>query len=117
MYVVSHNTKCQYHNFVKKKIHFEFIAGLPQFGKNVWKIKEFPDQGTVWEFWFQSGKCRKNQVQYIKGDKIINAVTEVKKAITVTKTLLLVLNRSLEFLELSLECVHCPLRNLFLYFT
>ena len=35
-------------------------AGLPQSGKNIWKMKFFPGQGKVREFCGWSGKFRKN---------------------------------------------------------
>ena len=35
------------------------LSGLPQSGKNVWKMKFFPGQGKVREFWFVSGKLEK----------------------------------------------------------
>ena len=31
-------------------------TGLPWSGKQVWKMKIFPGQGKVREFWFESGK-------------------------------------------------------------
>ena len=34
-------------------------SGLPQSGKKVWKMKNFPGQGKVREFWFESGKLEK----------------------------------------------------------
>ena len=34
-------------------------AGLPQLGKNIWKMKFFPGQGKVREFCGWSGKFRK----------------------------------------------------------
>ena len=36
------------------------VAGLPWSGKKVWKMKFFPGQGNVREFWYESGKFRKN---------------------------------------------------------
>ena len=38
----------------------ELQAGLPQSGKNIWKVKFFPGQGKVREFCGWSGKFRKN---------------------------------------------------------
>ena len=35
-------------------------AGLPQSGKNIWKMKFFPGQGKVREFCGWSGKFRKD---------------------------------------------------------
>ena len=32
------------------KVFFYMIAGLPQSGKNIWKMKYFPGQGKVREF-------------------------------------------------------------------
>ena len=39
------------------KLHGE--SGLPRSGKKVWKMKIFPGQGKVREFWFESGKLEK----------------------------------------------------------
>ena len=33
-----------------KQTHTEKLAGLPQSGKNIWKMKFFPGQGKVGEF-------------------------------------------------------------------
>ena len=37
------------------------LPGLPPgfLGKKVWKMKIFPGQGKVMEFWFESGKFEK----------------------------------------------------------
>ena len=38
---------------------FGNVAGLPQSGKNIWKMKFFPGQGKVREFCGWPGKFRK----------------------------------------------------------
>ena len=38
----------------------QVYAGLPQSGKNIWKMKFFPGQGKVREFCGWSGKFRKD---------------------------------------------------------
>ena len=38
----------------------EFITGLPRSGKNIWKMKFFPGQGKVREFYGWSGKLKKD---------------------------------------------------------
>ena len=35
------------------------VSGLPQSGKNIWKMKFFPGQGKVREFCGWAGKCTK----------------------------------------------------------
>ena len=37
-----------------------FKSGLPQSGKNIWKMNIFPDQGKVREFYGWPGKFRKD---------------------------------------------------------
>ena len=43
---------------IHKKIIYH-ITGLPLSGKNIWKMKLFPGQGKIREFWGWSGKFRK----------------------------------------------------------
>ena len=43
----------------KSNVRNEDKTGLPQSGKIIWKMKDFPGQGKVREFHFQSGKFRK----------------------------------------------------------
>ena len=46
----------QYH---LAQVSFLSCTGLPRSGKKFWKMKNFPGQGKVREFHFQSGKFKK----------------------------------------------------------
>ena len=47
----SYCKSCSFQSLQKK-----VVAGLPQSGKNIWKMKYFPGQGKVWEFCGWPGK-------------------------------------------------------------
>ena len=44
-----------------EKMYANIVSGLPQSGATFWKMKKKSDQGKVMEFYFQSGKFRKNE--------------------------------------------------------
>ena len=44
-----------------KTVFSQNTSGLPLSGKKILKMKNFPGQGKVREFHFQSGKYRKNE--------------------------------------------------------
>ena len=46
--------------FTCQEVVFHIHSGLPQSGKNIWKMKFFPGQGKVREFCGWSGKFRKD---------------------------------------------------------